>query len=456
MEDGQFAHLHAHYETSLLDGINRIDSIPAHAKEMGMSAVAMTDHGNLSGAYQFHKACVAADIKPIIGIEAYYTVGDHKVKEKDDLGENYYHLILLALNNTGLHNLFKLSSLSYTEGMYYKPRISDLLINQYSEGLFATSACLGSRASQLIMKGNRTEAENLITHHAEMFKDRFAIEVQLHKGEQQEVNKVLIGIADQHNLPLVVTADCHYTSPEDKQLHEIALCMQTNDKLSNPKRFSFGDIDVHFASQSYMEKGCTAMGIPMEAITNTKYVANMVDSKSYFEDRRNHYPTFKGLPVNLPPWEALERVARGELTKKMGSIPKVYEERLTYELRIIKQMGLYDYLLIVWEFLNGVREVDVLVGPGRGCFVPGSRVKLTDGTFRPIELVAVGDKVLGHDSSEQVVENVLAYEVDEDLIELNFSSGHIIACTLDHEFFTLNRGWVRARDLTGIDNIIEV
>ena len=180
----EFVHLHVHTEYSLLDGINKVNRLPSLIKGMNQPALAMTDHGNVSGSFKFYKECNKAGIKPIIGMEAYYTVNDRSVREKDELEKSYYHLILLAQNNIGLKNLIKLSSYAYTEGMYRKPRIDDALIAEYSEGIIATTTCLGSRASQLIINGQEKEAERLIHHHKAMFKNRFLVELQLHKDEE--------------------------------------------------------------------------------------------------------------------------------------------------------------------------------------------------------------------------------------------------------------------------------
>jgi len=367
-EQDNFVHLHVHYETSLLDGINRIGTIPSFVKELGQTAIAMTDHGNVSGSYQFYKNCNKEGIKPIIGMEAYYTVQDRSIREVDDLGESYYHLILIALNNKGLHNLFKLSSYAYTEGMYRKPRIDDYLLGEYSEGICATTACLGSRVSQLILKDKRQEAEKMVHHHASLFSNRFLVELQLHTDpEQQLVNRVLLEVAKKNNYPIIVTNDCHYTHEGDKHLHEAALCIQTGSVLSDEKRFSFGEIDVHVAHHDWMWQKADMQGIPYDAITNTSALADMVDSSSYFEDRVNRYPKFGNIPPGLTSYEALERVSKDGLYKRFGEIPPIdYRERLDSELKVIKRMGFSDYLLIVWEFLNGAREQGVLVGPGRG------------------------------------------------------------------------------------------
>lgn len=365
---GQFVHLHLHTEYSILDGINRVDTLPEYIKSIGQDTVSITDHGNVSGTYKFWKNCKKAGVKPILGMEAYYTVTDRSAKEVDSDGEKYYHLVLLAQNNTGLKNLMKLSTKAYTEGMYHKPRCDDALLNECAEGLIATSACLGSRASQLILKSRFDEAERLITHHAGIFKDRFFLEIQLHNDRaQQIVNLSLVDIAKRTGLPLVLTNDCHYTKEDEKTLHEQALCMQTNDVMTNPKRFSFGEIDVHVASHDWMKTQAEFHGLPYEAISNTVDVAKLIDSKSYFNDTYNRYPRFKDLPINMPAWEALENLAKEELTKKFnGMPPKEYRDRLNSELETIKKMGFYDYLLIVQDFIGEAREHDIIVGPGRG------------------------------------------------------------------------------------------
>lgn len=367
--ENEFVHLHVHTEYSLLDGINKVTRLPEQIKSMNQPAVAMTDHGNISGSYRFYKECNKAGVKPIIGMEAYYTVGDRTVREPDELGNSYYHLILLAQNNTGLHNLIKLSSYAYTEGMYRKPRIDDALIAEYSEGIIATTTCLGSRASQLILQGEDKQAEKLIHHHKAMFKDRFIVELQLHHDEeQQQVNKVLQDIALRNDFPMIVTNDCHYPQDCDKHHHEAALCMQTKTTLSNEKRFSFGDIKVHVADGDWMWNEAQSQGMPYDVISNTLALADMIDSDSYFMDKMNRYPKFKEIPKGISSIEHLTIESQYGLFNRFNNEmpPELYRARLDYELKVIKKMGFADYLLIVAQFMNGARERGVLHGPGRG------------------------------------------------------------------------------------------
>lgn len=339
-----------------------------------MPAVAMTDHGNVCGAFRFVNACRKEGVKPIVGMEAYYTITDRSAKERDDLNQVYYHLVLLALNNQGLHNLIKLSSRAYTEGFYHKPRLDDTLLAEHADGLCATTACLGSRASQLILNHRTSEAERLIDHHYALFGGRLFVEVQLHEGEQEQVNQALLKIATRKGLPPLLTNDCHYLRQEDHQLHEIALCLQTGAKLSDPNRFRFGDIDVHMASPEWMWERAAKMGIPEEALTNTIWLAEKVDSDSYFSDVLNRYPTAPGVPEGVTADQYLEWLCKQKLTERFGGMPpEPYRERIDYELKTIKQLGFSDYMLIVEEITRIAEENEIASGPGRGS-VGGSLV----------------------------------------------------------------------------------
>ena len=357
-----------HTDHSLLDGINSAVGLPERIKKLGQKAVAITDHGNVSASYKFFKACKVAGVQPIIGMEAYYCVTDRQLKEKDEDEKAYYHLILIALNNEGLHNLFKISSESYTSGFYFKPRIDDTLLAEYGAGICATTTCLGSRASFLIMNNRTAEAERLIHHHRSLFDNRFMIELQLHKDEeQQSVNQALLKMALKDDYPVILTNDCHYPSQCAKKYHEMALCMQTKTTFSDPKRFTFGELDVHVAHHDWMWQEAHQQGLPYDVISNTVSLAGMVDSDSYFMDRMNRYPTYDEIPEGLRSFELLEDKSKQGLFEKFGEIPPVeYRERLDYELKAIKRMGFADYMLIVAQFMNGAREEGILHGPGRG------------------------------------------------------------------------------------------
>ena len=419
--ENEFVHLHVHTEYSLLDGINKVNRLPSQVKNMNMPAVAQTDHGNISGSYKFYKECNKAGIKPIIGMEAYYTVNDRTVREPDELGNSYYHLILLAQNNTGLQNLMKLSSYAYTEGMYRKPRIDDQLLADFSDGIIATTTCLGSRASQLILQGEKQQAEKLIHHHRDIFKDRFIIELQLHEDEEQQtVNKVLQEIALRNDFPMILTADCHYPSDHDKYHHEAALCMQTKTTLSNPKRFTFGDIKVHVADGDWMWNEANKQGMPYDVISNTVALADMIDSDSYFMNRMNRYPKYQEIPEGMTSIEHLTVESQYGLFDRFRQMPPLeYQERLSHELKVIKKMGFADYMLIVAQFMNGARERGVMHGPGRGS-AAGSLIawalKITE--VDPIKYGLLFGRFLneGRGATPLIFNKEMAKEADKTLI----------------------------------------
>jgi len=364
-----FTHLHVHTPYSLLDGMNRVERVPQLVKEMGQSALAITDHGSVAGAFAHVHSCRAAGIKPIVGMEAYYASNGRTTKEKDEDERNYYHLILLAQNNVGWKNLSILSSKAYSEGMYHKPRVDLELLADHSEGLMATTACLGSAFSRLILSNQRSQAERLIDEHLDVFKDRLFVELQPHRGEEQtSYNAALIDLARKRGLPLVITNDSHYTHTDHKYLHEQYLCIQSNSTMTNPKRFSFGDIDVHLCSEEWMTAQANTLGIPYEAIANTAYVADMV-TDDYFADIVNVFPKFPFLEDGENAWDRLEYDAKvGLINRFKGKeVPLEYRERLNYELKVIKRLGFSDYILLVAWFIQTAKDkLDVYCGPGRG------------------------------------------------------------------------------------------
>lgn len=383
--DSDFVHLHVHSEYSLLDSINKVEDLPKIAKEKGMSSLAITDHGSVGGNYKFFKECKKNEVKPILGMEGYWSPGERGGKEVDELGKLHYHLLLLALNNQGVKNLNKLSSMAHTENFYHKPRLDNDMLSEHSEGLCASTACLGSKPSQLILNGKPKEAKRLIEEWSEIFSGRMLIELEIglytKKGrdeltliegnwygtEQMVVNKELVRIANELDLPLIVTNDVHYGLREHQDLHDMALCIQTNSPRNAEKRFSFRGLDCHLGSPAFMKKHCRILGLPEEAISNTVAVSEMVDADSYFEDRKNRQPTFLDLPEEETAWSWLEIQAQHGLYERFGEMPpKEYRDRLAYELKELKKMGFSDYMLIVEQVLDIARGLNCPVGPGRG------------------------------------------------------------------------------------------
>lgn len=363
--NSEFVHLHTHTEHSLLDGINRINEIPSYVKnQLGQNALSITDHGTLSGLYTFYKKCKEEDVKPILGIEAYYTQ-DRLTKGTDANGRNFYHIILLALNNTGLKNLFKLHHDASLNGFYYKPRVDTSTLFEHSEGIAITTACLGSFTSRMIAAGNREGAKAWLKEHAGVFRDRMFVELQLHHNDEQRgANAAMMAMAKELNLPTIVTNDSHYTTLQDKHFHHLALSMNTDGETES---FNFNSINVHLADYDYILKEVREHGLPEESIANTAYLANLVDANDYFSDVKNRYPRFKEIPEDLSSHIALKRFCMSQLYDKFdGNPPAEYLDRLRHELKIIKKMGFSDYMLIIWRYIVAARELNVATGPGRG------------------------------------------------------------------------------------------
>lgn len=365
----QFVPLHVHWESSVLDGILRFKDL-SKIKEKGFKTIACTDHGSLAGTYEFYKEAVKANLKPIIGLEAYWAL-DRKHMGGDDLekARPNYHMILLAKNKNGYKNLMKLSSYSYTEGFYFSPRIDNQLLEQYSSDLIITSACLGSRVNQLILRNELNQAENLIRYYSDLFKDNYFLELQCHEMEEQQiVNKQLLVYAKQLNLPIVVTSDSHYLESCDKQLHDKFLAISTNAKLDDPKRFTFEGLDCHLPTYQEILTECNKMGVPEEAIRNTNYIADQI-VPDYFSNIVNSYPKFRDLPEGYTSYEYLELLCKTRYLEMNNFVmpPKEIEDRIDLELKALKKLDFSDYMLILWDIINhGARANNIMTGSARG------------------------------------------------------------------------------------------
>ena len=378
----EFVHLHIHSEFSLLDGANRIKDIPVIAKELGMNAIAITDHGSMFGVIDFYKACKANDIKPIIGCEVY--VAPRKRHDKDpNLDSKYNHLILLAKDKQGYQNLSKLVSLSYTEGFYYKPRIDKEILEKYHEGLVCCSACLAGEVNQAILNNDINEAKKVALWFKELFGEDYYLEIQNNGVKEQVlVNQKLIELSKELNIPLVATNDAHYSTREDAYNHEVLLCIQTGKKMSDEDRMRFDTDELYIKSPEEMSNYFS--NVP-EAIENTVKIAEKCNVEFEFghtilpnydvpEGFETHYDyleylTKKGLK------EKYENIdfPKGTDTPKVpdapeGNVPNGNEitKRAEYELGVIKKMGYVDYFLIVWDYINFAKTHDIPVGPGRG------------------------------------------------------------------------------------------
>lgn len=363
----QFVHLHVHTQYSLLDGANRIDALVKEAKGFGMPALAITDHGNLFGAIEFYQRATAAGIKPIIGCEAYMAPKSRFDREGQFAHNDYYHLILLAADQTGYRNLLKLASLAYLEGFYYKPRVDMDLLREHHEGLIALSGCLSGEVPYLIGQGRIEDAVRRATEYREIFgADRYFLEVQENAvPEQQIANQGLREIHKRLGIPLVATNDCHYLKKTDAKTHDILLCLQTGKTVNEQNRLRFNTDQLYVKSEDEM---LAAFHDWPEAVWNTTRVAEMCDLAITFGSP--HLPHY-----TVPEGETLESyldklAVKGldeRLRERPSGIPKArYRQRLLDELTVITSMGFAGYFLIVWDIIKFARSRAIPVGPGRG------------------------------------------------------------------------------------------
>ncbi|MGI6075326.1 MAG: DNA polymerase III subunit alpha [Pyramidobacter sp.] len=361
-----FVHLHVHTEYSLLDGAIRCSQLAARCKEWGMPAVAMTDHGVMYGAVEFYQQCKAAGVKPIIGCEMYVSPDGIDSRQKKN-----HHLLLLAENDEGYHNLIKLVSIANTRGFYYKPRVDHQLLAQYSKGIIASSACLAGEIPSLLLEGKEEEA----LARAEMYRDifgegNFFLEIMPNRiPEQSLVNKQVIAMARQHDFPLIATNDAHYLNEADYDWHELLLCVGTKKLITDPDRLSFKVNDFYFRSAQEMWN-FFGSEVP-EALENTLKIAERCNFNFVLnsEQKEKTYllPRFD-IPEGMTLDSYLEKMAWEGLKERLGTdvIPQEYSERLKYELGIIKQMKFPGYFLIIADVIRACKSRGIPIGPGRG------------------------------------------------------------------------------------------
>ena len=357
-----FVHLHVHSEYSLLDGMSRIKDLPVRAKELGMKAIALTDHGVMYGAVDFYKECKKNDIKPIIGCEVYVAPRSRFEKEAGrDSG--YNHLILLAKNKEGYQNLSKLVSLSFVEGFYYKPRIDLEILEKYSEGLICLSACLAGSLSQALIQDDMQKAEEIALWHKRVFKDDYYIEIQ-HNGLRQQImiNQKLIQLARKLDIPLVATNDAHYLKKEDSYFHEVLLCIQTGKRMSDEDRMRFETQEFYIKSPEEMADYFSEFP---DAIENTVKIAEKCNYD--FEFGVTKLPNYDVPEEYATHLDYFNDLCYKGIKKRYGENPaEEVMSRLEYEISVIDKMGYVDYFLIVWDYINYAKSVGIPVGPGRG------------------------------------------------------------------------------------------
>ncbi len=380
-----FVALHNHTHYSLLDGLQKVVPMVERVKELGMEAVAITDHGTLSGAIELYKEAHARGVKPIIGMETYVAARKHTDRDPAKDKQNY-HLIILAMNNVGYQNLMRLSTIANLEGVYYKPRIDHELLQKYNEGLIVLSGCIGGEVGDALRQGQYDQAKLLAEWYKGVFGDRYYLELQDHGhpdhphgwDEQQRVNKEIIKLAKELDIPCVVTMDAHYLRHEDQEAHEILLCVQTGSFIDETSRMSLKEFELHIADPTDVISRWQKT-LP-EAVSNTKIIADRCDVT--LELGRILIPKFP-LPEGVTEKQHLDELVYEGLLMRYGVdlpenhgsmsieeskkyLPEAVQTRAEFELQIIDQMGFNGYFLIISDFMNWGKDEGIVFGPGRG------------------------------------------------------------------------------------------
>ena len=357
-----FTHLHVHTEYSLLDGSCKIKELAARAKELGMDSMAVTDHGVMYGVIDFYRAAKEVGIKPIIGCEVYVAPGSRFDRETSNGEDRYYHLVLLAENDTGYHNLMKIVSRGFVDGFYYKPRVDYEVLETYHEGVIALSACLAGEVQRYLARGMYEEACRSARHYEDIFgKGNFFLELQDHGiPTQKTVNQGLMRMSRELSIDLVATNDIHYILAEDAAAHDILLCIQTGKKVSDENRMRYEGGQYYVKSEEEMR---ALFPYAQEAIDNTHKIAERCNVEIEFGVTK--LPKYE-VPEGYDSWSYLNKLCQDGMAKRYPNDDGTLQERLSYELGVIHNMGYVDYFLIVWDFIHFARSHDIMVGPGRG------------------------------------------------------------------------------------------
>ncbi len=354
-----FVHLHSHTSYSLLDGLARIDDLLQSARDFGMPALALTDHGTMFAAIEFYDKAKGAGVKPIIGCEVY--VSDAPLEKRPGPASKNYHLVLLAENEAGYRNLIQLTTQAHLRGFYRKPRVDHELLERHSEGLICMSACASSEVARLILDGNLGGAEERADWYRQVFADRYFLELQYHELEfQKTINQGILHLHQRLGVPLVATNDVHYVTERQAYAHEVLLCVQTQTTMSDPKRMRMESQQFYLKSPQQMH---ALFGDYPGAVSNTIAIADRCNLDLVFG--RPHLPKFD-TPDGLTSEEYLRRLCEAGLSRRYPEVTAEIRARLEYELTVIFRTGFVDYFLLVYDVIRFAREQGIAVGPGRG------------------------------------------------------------------------------------------
>ncbi len=460
-------HCHSHY--SLLDGLSKPAQIAERIAALELDGCAITDHGNITCSIQFHKAMQAAKKKSIQGCELYLSNGP--CTDKTPSNRKLFHQVVLAKNLQGWKSLIKMTSDSNSpDRLYYRPRLDYKYFEEHKpEGIITFSGHLGSRLANIAQTGTKQDVIREAEYLRDLFgKENFFIEIQLIDSILNEdarvVGDILREVAITTGIPCVATADSHYCTKQDSDDQKVLLCTNLRTTLAQIQRSIKDEEEVglgcffksnnfHIPSYDEMRQFHTE-----EELQNTIRIADMVEDYSMLG--KPILPPFD-CPGGSSPAEYLRHLCREGWKKKIATkIPKeqhqTYADRVKYELEVLQGADLSSYFLIVRDIIDYAKSNNWLVGPGRGCFLPDTRVKMANGHFKPISMINTGDVVIDAYGNPQDVYDTLVYDVNEEILELEFENGKVIRCTKDHKFLTNNRGWVEAQNLSDDDDIVEV
>ncbi len=409
-----FTHLHIHTCYSLLDGASKIPELVGKAKEQGFKSLAITDHGVMYGVVDFYKECKKNDIKPILGCEVYVAPGSRFDKNSKS-EEKYYHLVLLAENNTGYENLMKICSYGFTEGFYYKPRIDREILEKFHEGIIALSGCIAGELPQLILKDDLAKAKETALYYKNLFgENNYYFEIQNHNlNEEMICARKLLELGKELGIKVVCTNDSHYTLPDDFKIHDILLCIQTKSKVEDENRMRFNGNYYYLKDEKEMRN---LFPSNPEVFDITEEIANRCNVEISFHDTK--LPKYE-VPKGYDAWSYLNELCNSGLKERYKKVTKELKDRLDYELSIIKKMGYVEYFLIVWDFINWARSKNIPVGHGRGS-AAGSIASYCLGitNIDPIKYGLIFERFLNPERvSMPDVDSDICYERREEVIE---------------------------------------
>lgn len=471
-----FVNLGVHSYYSVFEAAGSAEDYCKIAKSYNHKAIGLSDFGSLSGAFNFYQKCKDASIKPIFGADLFLNDNIGKREERKFEGENFLVKIFVK-DYEGFVNLNRLLFLSFDQGYYFRGRITTEWLMEHHKGLFITTTGLKSKINHFLSLGQEGLAEDYLVKLYEIFKENLIADIQFNKEYDQKIyNDFIIRMADKYNLRLIVTNNVLYARNEDAQLKDILFAIGEKKSVQeipydkNRHYFYAKSEDIFNFNKDF------GFNYPDwlidRAIKETEKIAEECNFK--FDTDTDKYPKYEPTQDVIDYFktedtkEIIYKLSHAKLKQRLKQVQdrgvmrvtkdvyKQYEDRLNYELQVISDKGYLDYFLVLWELIRFCNDNNIAVGPGRGCFVPGSKVKMSDGFCAPIETIEIGDEVLDAYGDVRSVLNTMCYKIDEEIVELEFEDGRKISCTKDHEILTRNRGWVKAIDINEEDDVSEI